>query len=387
MGKSAHLTVEVSTFPQPPAAFTAEMNDVYGTCRLLEPQLSLMSFTPTQHSHTGTFGMIGHDENLRQIIDTIRTGAPSDASILIEGESGTGKQLIAEGIHELSHRHSGPFICVNCAAIPPELFEAELFGYQEAERYKRGLLEAANGGTLLLDEITHMPVHLQTRLSRVIQERKFHRPDDNLVIDVNFRLVVTTSRNTTALLAEELLRKDLYFLISTIKIKVPPLRERLDDIPLIAQHFLERYNTRYDKRIRHISKEAMRRLLIYEWPGNIRELASVIERAVLFCPAAELRPECLPDELQGKRWRTIPFIIPPLVPMEEIEREAIRQTLARTSGNVKRSAQILCYPRPTFYRKLKKFGIKVDRGGPAAAGKLAPSVLIFLSVVAAQILS
>jgi len=336
--------------------------------------------------------MIGDDPNLRQIIDTIRTVAPSDASILIEGESGTGKQLIAEAIHELSHRHAGPLICVNCAGIPPELFEAELFGYQEGaaqrvERDKRGLLEAANGGTLLLDEITHLPVHLQTRLARVIQERKFRRLDDNLEIDVNFRLVVTTSRNTTALLEEELLRKDLYFLIGTIKIRVPPLRERFDDIPLLAQHFLKRYNARYAKTIRGFSKETMRRLLSYEWPGNIRELAGVIESAVLFCRAAELRPECLPEELQGNGWRKTSFFIPPLVPMEEIEREAIRQTLARTSGNVKRSAQILRYPRPTFYRKLKKFGLKVDRRGPASAGKLAPAVLIFLSVCAAQILS
>ena len=335
--------------------------------------------------------MIGNDAKLHQIIDTIRTVAPSDASILIEGESGTGKQLIAEGIHELSQRHLGPLICVNCAAIPPELFEAELFGYQEgagngAEHDKRGLLEAANGGTLLLDEITHMPAHLQTRLSCVIQEGKFHRLDDKPAIDVDVRLVVTTSQNTTTLLEEERLRRNLYFLISTIKIKVPPLRERLDDIPVLAQHFLERYNARYDKRIRRISKEAMRRLLNYEWPGNIPELASVIERAVLFCSAAELLPECLPEELQGKELRQIPFIIPPLMPMEEIEREAIRQTLARTSGNVKRSAQILRYPRPTFYRKLKKFGIKVDRGGPTAE-KLAPSLLIFLSVVAAQIFS
>jgi two-component system response regulator HydG len=335
--------------------------------------------------------MIGQDAKLRQIIDTIRTAAPSEASILIEGESGTGKQLIADAIHELSHRHSGPFICVNCAAIPPELFEAELFGYQNiaangAERDKRGLLEAANGGTLLLDEITHMPAHLQTRLARVIQERKFSRLDGERERD-NFRLVVTSSRNTTALLEQKLLRTDLYFLISTIKIQAPALRERVDDIPVIAQHFLERYNARYGKRIRRISEGAIERLLQYEWPGNIRELAGVIERAVLFCPAAELLPECLPEALQGEELRKIPFIIPPLVPMEEIEREAIRQTLARTSGNVKRSAQILRYPRPTFYRKLKKFGIKIDRGGPASAGKLAPSVLIFLSFIAAQTLS
>jgi DNA-binding NtrC family response regulator len=322
--------------------------------------------------------MIGRDAKLRQIIDTIRTAAPSDASVLIEGEGGTGKQLIAAAIHALSHRHSGPFIRVNCAGLPPELFAAELFGYQKdafngPDRDKCGLLEAASGGTLLLDEIAHMPAYLQARVSRVFQQHKLCPLGEELEINPNFRLVVTTSRNTAGLFEEELLRKDLYFLISTIKIKVPALRERLDDIPVIAQHFLDRFNTQYDKKIRGFSQEAVFCLLRYDWPGNVRELESVIERAVLFCSGDKVLPECLPEELQDEELRRIPFVIPPLVPMEEIEREAIRQTLVRTSGNVKRSAQILRYPRPTFYRKLKKFGIKVDRPGPARAGKIATS--------------
>jgi two-component system response regulator HydG len=337
-----------------------------------------MTLTGTSNSNTETFGLIGGDEKLRQITDTIRTAAPSDASVLIEGESGTGKQLIATAIHELSHRHSGPFVRINCAAIPPELFEAELFGYQKdasngSDQDKRGLLAGAAGGTLLLDEIAQMPTHLQARVFRVFQEQKLCRLGDGLEINREFRLIVTTSRNTAALLEEELLRKDLYFLISTIKIKVPALRERLDDIPVIAQHFLDHFNPQYDKKIRGISPAAMCCLLRYEWPGNVRELRSVVERAVLFCSGDEVLPECLPEELQDNDLRRIPFVIPPLMPMEEIEREAIRQTLARTSGNVTRSAQILRYPRPTFYRKLKKFGIKVDRGGPRSAQKLATS--------------
>jgi len=325
-----------------------------------------------------TFGMVGRDAGLRNIIETIRTAAPSDATVLIEGENGTGKHLMAAAIHARSHRCSGPFIHVNCAAIPPELFEAELFGYREgafngAGHDKRGLMEAASFGTLLLDEIAEMPPYLQTRVSRVLQQRKIRRLGNDAEIAINFRLVVTTSRNTTVLLEQGILRKDLYFRISTIKIKVPALRERFDDIPLIAEHFLDRFNKQYDRRIRTISEETVFRLLRYEWPGNIRELESVIERAVLFCQGDELLPECLPEELQGKDSRKLSFVIPPLVAMEEIEREAILQTLARTSGNVKRSAQILRYPRPTFYRKLTKFGIKVDRTGPRSAGNLATS--------------
>jgi DNA-binding NtrC family response regulator len=285
-----------------------------------------------------TMNMIGRDARMLQIIETIRTAAPSDASVLIEGESGTGKHLIATAFHAHSRRSAGPFIHVNCAAVTPEQIEE--------------VLEAANGGTLLLDEIAEMPAHLQMKFSCLTK--------------IDFRLVVTTNRNTTALLQDGVLQKDLDFRISTIKIRVPALRERLDDIPLVTRHFLERFNAQYNKKIRRLSRKTLFRLLHYDWPGNVRELESVVERAVLFCSGSELTPECLPEELQGKDFRRIPFVIPPLVPMEEIEREAILQTLARTSGNVKRSAQILRYPRPTFYRKLKKFGIKVERDGPGS---------------------
>ena len=320
-----------------------------------------------------TFGMIGRDPKMRQIFETVRTAAPSDASVLIEGESGTGKELIASAFHTQSQRSAGPFIRINCAAIPHELIESELFGYRKgaftgADRDKRGLIEAANHGTLLLDEIAEMPPHLQTKLLRVLQERKLRRVGDEHEMEVNFRLVSATNRDTLALLDEGLLRKDLYFRISTIKIKVPPLRDRLDDVPLLAGRFLKRFNEQYGKNIREISPDAMVRLVRYDWPGNIRELESVIERAVLFCAGTELLPDCLPEEFQT-RTPNATFIIPPLLPMEEIEREAILQTLERTAGNVKKTAQILRFPRPTFYRKLKKLGIKVDRPVPPAAAK------------------
>ncbi|HET7112886.1 MAG TPA: sigma-54 dependent transcriptional regulator [Pyrinomonadaceae bacterium] len=312
------------------------------------------------------FGMIGRHPKLHQIIQTIRTTAPSDASVLIEGESGTGKELVAAAFHTQSQRASGAFIRINCSAIPHELIESELFGYKKgaftgADHDKRGLIEAANGGTLLLDEIAEMPAHLQTKLLRVLQERKLRRVGDEREINVSFRLLSATNRNTSALLDEGLLRKDLYFRISTIKIKVPPLRERLDDVPLIARHFLDRFSLQYDKKIRDLAPATVQRLLRYNWPGNIRELESVIERAVLFCSGRQLEPDCLPEEFQRPRLSNSSFVIPPLVPMEEIEREAILQTLERTSGNVRRSAQILRFPRPTFYRKLKKLGITVQR--------------------------
>ena len=341
--------------------------------QLIELKHENESLKRTIAGDSETFGMIGRDPQMHRIFETIRTAAPSDASVLIEGESGTGKELIATAFHAQSQRADGPFIRINCAALPNELIESELFGYKKgaftgADRDKRGLIEAANQGTLLLDEIAEMPTHLQTKLLRVLQERRLRRIGDEKEIDVNFRLVSATNRNTLALLEEGLLRKDLYFRISTIKIKVPPLRERLDDVPVIAGRFLIRFNDQYAKQIREISPETVVRLVSYDWPGNIRQLESVIERAVLFCSGNELLPNCLPEEFQ-ERASSSTFVIPPLLPMEEIERQAIMQTLERTHGNIKKTAQILRFPRPTFYRKLKKLGIKVERPVPPVAAK------------------
>lgn len=310
------------------------------------------------------FNMIGRSLTMRRIYETIRTAAPSNASVLIEGESGTGKELIAAALHQQSRRANHPFIRINCAAIPHELIESELFGYKRgaftgADRDKRGLIEAASGGTLLLDEIGEMPAHLQTKLLRVLQEHKLRRLGDERELGVDFRLLCATNRDTTQLLRDGALRKDLYFRISTIKITVPPLRERLDDLVLLANHFLERYSIHYQKPIREISREALAALMRYPWPGNVRELESVIERAVLFCHEGQLSAEVLPEHIHKTSSETFRFVIPPCLPMEEIEREAILQTLQRTRGNIRKSAQILDFPRPTLYRKLKKFGIEV----------------------------
>ena len=311
------------------------------------------------------FGIIGRDPKMRQIHAVIRTAAPSEASVLIEGESGTGKELIAAAFHFQSPRAEFPLTRINCAAIPQELLESELFGYRKgaftgADRDKRGLIEATAGGTLLLDEIAEMPLHLQTKLLRVLQERKLRRLGDEQEISVDFRLVSSTNRDTAEMIREGALRKDLYFRISTIKVKSPPLRERLDDVPLLANRFLEHYVEKYKKRIREISTPAFALLMQYDWPGNVRELESVIEHAVLFATEDKLTPESLPEHLHSAPQGEFRCVIPPYFTMEQIEREAIAQTLERTGGNIKRTAEILKYHRPRLYRKIKSFGL---RGG------------------------
>ncbi|HEX8181735.1 MAG TPA: sigma-54 dependent transcriptional regulator [Pyrinomonadaceae bacterium] len=317
------------------------------------------------------YGIIGRSPQMRHVYETIRATASSDASVLIEGESGTGKELIAAAFHFQSKRTNRPFIRINCAAFPPDLIESELFGYKRgaftgADRDKRGLIEAAAGGTLLLDEIGEMPVHLQTKLLRVLQERKLRRLGDEQELSVDFRLVSSTNRNTAQAISEGRLREDLYFRISTVRIIVPPLRERLDDLVLLAEHFLQRYSTKYNKQIRGLSQPAIARLMRYDWPGNVRELEGVIERAVLFCQEELLTVESLPDNLTAGSARQSQCIIPPHLTLEEIEREAIAQTLARTGGNVKKAAQLLNVHRPTFYRRLKKFKL-MSKDNPALA--------------------
>ncbi|HVG20983.1 MAG TPA: sigma-54 dependent transcriptional regulator [Blastocatellia bacterium] len=315
------------------------------------------------NAESEAFGMIGRTPRMRQIYETIRATAPSDASVLIEGESGTGKELIATAFHLQSHRAGGPFVRINCAAIPRDLIESELFGYRKgaftgADRDKRGLIEAASDGTLLLDEIAEMPPHLQTKLLRVLQERTLRRLGDEREIAVDFRLVTSTNRDTSQAMKEGLLREDLYFRVSTIKIKVPPLRERLDDLVLLAEMFLRRYAAKYNKRIDGISQAALSLLSRYDWPGNVRELESVIERAVLFCQEGKIEAEHLSEHIQGSRASRFRCEIPPYLTLEEVEREAIEQTLERTGNNIKKTAQILNVHRPTLYRWLKKFGIK-----------------------------
>lgn len=322
-----------------------------------------------------TFGITGRNPRMLQIIEVVRTAAPSDASVLIEGESGTGKELIAAAFHAQSRRAAGPYIRINCAALPSELIESELFGYRKgaftgADRDKRGLIEAASGGTLLLDEIAEMPAHLQTKLLRVLQDRRLRRLGDEQEVAVDFRLVCSTNRDTAQMIQEGTLRKDLFFRVSTIRIKVPSLRERPEDVAPLAERFLQTYAGKYQKSIRAVSPAAFSLLARYDWPGNVRELESVVEHAVLFARENELRPEDLPEHLHASTAAHSRCLIPPYMTMEEIEREAIAQTLERTGGNVKKTAEILDYHRPTLYRKLKKFGLMADAPVEEEAGEV-----------------
>ncbi len=326
--------------------------------------------------------VIGKSRKMLDVLELVESVATSDANILVQGDNGTGKELIANAIHANSKRATGPFIKINCAALPKDLIESELFGYKKgaftgALADKVGLLEMAEGGSLLLDEIGEMPAFLQTKLLRVLQEREYRPIGSDRLVRVDFRLICATNVDLDTALREGRLREDLYFRINTITFRVPPLRERSEDIPLLCEYFLEKYRNRYQRNVKTIAPAAYHILIRHRWPGNVRELENVIERGVLVSKGVELTAGDLPDSLRDEAQPSADVVIPPHRTLAEIERLAIIQTLQRTNWNKQEAAQILGLYRPTLYSKMKKHRIidpttKVgapDRGGalPMAA--------------------
>ncbi len=319
--------------------------------------------------------IIGKSKKMRELFELIDAVAESDANILIQGENGCGKELIANAIHVRSGRAEGPFIKINCAALPKELIESELFGYKKgaftgATTDKVGLLELAAGGSLLLDEIGEMPLLLQTKLLRVLQEREYRPIGSDRLVKVDFRLICATNVDPDAAIKDGRLREDLYFRINTVALRVPPLRERTEDLPLLCAHFLEKFNGRYQKSVKGISPAAYHLLIRFRWPGNVRELENAIERAVLVAKSPDVQPQDLPDSIRGDAVAEDAFTVPPHHTLAEIERMAVLQTLQRTNWNKQEAAQILGLYRPTLYSKIKKHHIK----DPRATVRLAEEV-------------
>ena len=309
--------------------------------------------------------VVGQSKSMKELFELIESVAASEANILIQGENGTGKELIANAIHHYSERARGPFIKINCAAIPHDLIESELFGYRKgsftgAVADKVGLFEMAEGGSLLLDEIGEMPAALQTKLLRVLQQREYRPIGSDRTVRVDFRLVCSTNIDLEQALREGRVREDLYFRINTITLRVPPLRERTEDIPLICNHFLAKFNQRYDRAVRAISPAAYHVLIRNRWSGNVRELENAMERAVLVCKTGEITPDDLPETLRDGTTRE-EFIIPPGRTLAELERLAIVQTLQRTNWNKQEAAQLLGLYRPTLYSKMRKHRIVDER--------------------------
>src|SRR4051812_30514144 len=309
--------------------------------------------------------MIGRDEKMLVIFEWIRTAAKSDISVLILGPTGSGKELVARMIHELSRRGTHRFQAVNCAALPDTLFESEIFGYEKgaftgAHDRKPGRLELANNGTLFLDEIGDMSLVAQAKLLRVLEERRFERLGGNTPIDVNFRLISATNRPLDQFVRDARFREDLYYRVNAFSIRLPSLRERASDIPLLAQRFLARYCAANDlpADAKSLSKEAMDLLLHYHWPGNIRELESTISRAALSSSARTIRPADIEllsaAEAAAERTRArLPMLA-------QAERAHIARVLESVHWNKKQAAAVLDISRGTLYRKIVEYGMEAE---------------------------
>ncbi len=311
--------------------------------------------------------LIGSSRAMQTIYETIEHVAKTDANILIVGDSGTGKELIANAIHFHSRRAGQEFVKVNCSALPKELIEAELFGYVKgsftgAAHDRLGLFGQAHKGSLLLDELVEMPIDLQPKLLRVLEERRYRRVGDSFSREVDFRLICSTNRVLHEAIQKGLLREDLYYRISTITITVPPLRERGADLQLLIEEFYRRFCERYERELKGFAQAAYQRLFAYAWPGNVRELQNVIERAVLLSQGPYI--EAVDLQLGTSRngnGLSPEFYYPPSMTWTDIERAVITTALERVGGNKKAAAKALGIQRTRLYNKLSKYQIEVAR--------------------------
>ena len=309
----------------------------------------------------GSFGrIIGNSPGIRAVYRVIEQAAPTQASVLISGESGTGKELIAQTIHELSPRQGFPFVAINCAAIPETLLESEIFGHEKgaftgAHDRRTGVFELAHRGTLFLDEIAEMVPATQVKLLRVLQERTFRRLGGRQEQSVDVRMIAATNQNPVGAVREGKLREDLYYRLNVFAVEIPPLRYRKEDIPLLVQTFLSEFNRLNNKNVRAVDHEAMYVLEHYPWPGNIRELRNVIERATILADGEFIQLKHLPPTLVAKGEETLPTLtLAPGTTVDEAERRLILMTLEHTRNNKTRAAEVLGISLKTLHNKLNR---------------------------------
>ena len=314
--------------------------------------------------------IIGESAVMREVMSFVRRVASSEATtILLEGENGTGKDLVAKTLHYQSTRQAEPFIAINCAAIPETLLESELFGYEkgaftDARSQKRGIFELADKGTLFLDEIGEIPLMLQAKLLRVLEEQSFRRLGGLKDIQLDLRVIAATNKNLREAVKEGAFRQDLYFRLNVIQIVIPPLRERREDILALAKFFIEHYNRKFKRSIEGISDEAARLMLAHDWPGNVRELRNAIERAMILEESVLISPSSLPIAISspdaGPRLEVMAALAPTGdgMSLEDNERSLLTRALEKTNGNQTQAARLLRITRDTLRYKMKKFNLR-----------------------------
>jgi two-component system, NtrC family, response regulator AtoC len=341
-----------------------------------QSDLNLRNVVPDAQEERRFTEIIGRGQKMLELQQIINKVADAPSTVLIRGESGTGKELVATALHEKSSRRDGAFIKINCAAIPRELVEAELFGFEKgaftgAVQSKPGRFELADGGTLFLDEIGEIPIEMQVKLLRAIQESEFERVGGVRTTKVQVRLIAATSRDLSKEIVAGRFREDLYYRLNVVPIELPPLRERRDDIPLLVEYFRQKYNQRLKKNVEKVEDDALAALAGYSWPGNIRELENVLERTILFAEGTRIRAADLPPSLRTQPHAASPDAVPHAAnlapgPLKEIvkgqvqaiERDLIVRGLEVTGGNVTRTARLLKISRKSLQMKMKEFGLR-----------------------------
>ncbi|HYR43009.1 MAG TPA: sigma-54 dependent transcriptional regulator [Terriglobia bacterium] len=326
----------------------------------------------------GFHNIIGTGRSMKRIFELVNTIAGLSSTVLIQGETGTGKELIAKAIHFNSPRKDQKLVSINCGAIPENLLESELFGHVKgaftgAVQTRIGRFEQANGGTIFLDEIGNMPVALQVKLLRVLQEREFERVGGNSTVKVDVRIIAATSSNLEQMVKEGTFREDLYYRLNVIPINLPPMRERREDVPLLVQRFIEHFCETHKLELKTVSTQVMKALMAYDWPGNVRQLENIVERMVaLTANRPAILPADLPGEIQNRE--SLNFV--PLIEIPEeginfqnvvtdMERELILQSLRKTNGNKKLAAKLLNLKRTTLIEKIKRIGLVEHMAVPA----------------------
>jgi DNA-binding NtrC family response regulator len=311
----------------------------------------------------GFSNIVGRSPGMRRVFGQIRAASRNESNVLIVGESGTGKELVARAIHYTGTRKKGPFVPVNCSAIPRELIESELFGHKRgsftgASQDTIGLFRSADGGTLFLDEIAEMPLETQATLLRTLQDKKVRPVGDVQEIQVDVRFIAAMNQSVEDALRLGKLRQDLYYRIGVILIHLPPLRERTEDIPFLIQYFVEKFNRSFPNKIDGLKPEALERLKLYHWPGNVRELENVIESIFALGVEGKIGPEHLPGHIRVPgRQAPVPPETPVVKPLAEAERDAVVRALMATGGNKSRAAEILGISRTRLYKKIRDYGL------------------------------
>ncbi|MEJ2656734.1 MAG: sigma 54-interacting transcriptional regulator [Desulfobacterales bacterium] len=362
--RTVHIIKSASVLRDKDGSIIAAVETLTDISQMVRQQQEIVSLRKTFHLDDGYYGILGKSIVMQNLFELIDNVAQSDAPVMIQGQSGTGKEMVARAIHQAGLRHDKAFVKVNCAALNENLLESELFGhvkgaYTGADRTRIGRFEAAHEGTIFLDEIGDIPLSIQVKLLRVLEEKEIERVGDHNPISVDVRIITATNKNLEQLIAKGLFREDLFFRINVFPLHCPTLSERMEDVPSIVQSFIKHNSIQSGKKILGLTPEAMEILLSYPWPGNVRELRNAIEYAFVLCPGGAIGKQHLPPKIS----KTTGAFSKPAVCYQDVsdEREKFLEVLRQAGGNQSEAARVLGVSRVTIWKRMKKYGIDADK--------------------------